>query len=156
MTLRNTLDTHRWIVPVLRLVGLAIFVLAFLEPAVRVQETTVLSGWKCATIATTESMTLFGKPGAGKHQFIEYLVAISGWINPLIVLVILASPIRALRILRQIFAVLVVLCMAATWVLFSKQHIVPLMGHFLWIAGALLILIPETLPGRRAVGAVNA
>jgi hypothetical protein len=151
MTLRNTFDTHRWIVPVLRIVGLAIFVLAFLAPAVRVQETTVLSGWKCATIATTESMTLFGKPGPGKHQFIEYLVAISGWINPLIVLVILASPIRALRILRQIFAILVVLCMAATWTLFSEQHIVPLMGHFLWIAGALLVLAPDAVSsGKKA------
>ena len=149
MTLRNTLDTHRWIGPVLRLVGLAIFVLAFLQPAIRAGESTVLSGWKCASIATTESMTLFMKPGPGHHEYFEYLVAFSGWINPLILLTLLAAPIRALRILRKIFAVLVVLCMIATWVLFAKQHITPLIGHFMWIAGAIVFLIPEAFPRRR-------
>ncbi len=149
MTLRNTLDAHRWIAPVLRLVGLAIFILAFFEPAVRAGETTVLSGWKCATIATTESMTLFGKPGPGHHQFVEYLVAFSGWINPLIVLVILASPVRPLLIMRRVFAITVLLCMAGTWVLFTQQHVVPLIGHFMWIAGALLVLAPDAVFGRK-------
>ncbi|MGD0912697.1 MAG: hypothetical protein ABR928_12425 [Terracidiphilus sp.] len=149
MTLRNTLDTQRWIVPVLRILGLAIFVLAFWQPAVRAGQTTVLPGWKCATIASTESMTLFGKPGPGKHQFIEYLVAFSGWINLLIVLVILASPVRALLVVRRIFAVAIMLCMAGTWVLFAQQQISPLTGHFMWIAGALLVIIPEAFPGRR-------
>ena len=148
MTLRNTLDTHRWIVPALRILGLAIFILAFFEPAVRAGESTVLPGWKCATIATTESMTLFGKPGSGQHQFTEYLVAFSGWINPLVVLVILASPVRVLLVVRRIFAVIAVLCMAGTWAVFAQQHIVPLTGHFLWIAGALLVIIPEAFPSR--------
>ncbi|MGP8253453.1 MAG: hypothetical protein ACLQHF_15590 [Terracidiphilus sp.] len=148
MTLRNTLETQRWIVPALRTVGLALFILAFFEPAIRAGETTVLSGWKCATIATTESMTLFAKPGPGHHQFIEYLVAFSGWINPFILLLILASPVRVFLILRRIFAVAVVLCMAGTWVLFAQQHIVPLIGHFMWIVGALLVIAPEAFPGR--------
>ena len=108
----------------------------------------MLSGWKCASIATTESMTLFGKPGNGQHQFIEYLVAFSGWINPLIVLVLLASPIRVLLTVRRIFAAIIVLCMIGTWVLFSQQHLVPLTGHFLWIAGALLVIVPEAFPAR--------
>jgi hypothetical protein len=148
MTTRSFLDTQKWIIPALRVLGLAIFILAFFEPAIRAGETDVLSGWKCATIATTESMTLFGKPGNGQHQFIEYLVAFSGWINPLIVLVILASPVRVMLTVRRIFSVIIVLCMAGTWVLFSQQHIVPLTGHFLWIAGALLVIFPEAFPGR--------
>ena len=156
MTLRNTLDTHRWVVPVIRVIGLAIFVIAFLEPAIRVEGTTVLSGWKCATIATTESMTLFGKPGPGHHESFEYLVAFSGWINPLILLVLLASPVRVLRMLRRFFGAIVVLCMIATWVLFAQQHIVPLIGHFMWITGAALIILPETFPGRRPGGAAKA
>jgi hypothetical protein len=155
MTIRSFLDTQRLIVPALRVLGLAIFILAFFEPAVRAGETDVLSGWKCATIATTESMTLFGKPGNGQHQFIEYLVAFSGWINPLIVLVILASPVRVMLTVRRIFAIIIVLCMAGTWVLFSQQHIAPLTGHFLWIAGALLVIIPEAFPGRPR-GAIKA
>ena len=149
MSSGSTLDIRRWIFPLLRTLGLAIFILAFFEPAVRAGETTVLSGWKCATIAATESMTLFGKPGQGQHQFVEYLVAFSGWINPLIVLVILGSPVRVFLIVRRIFAVIVALCMVGTWVLFSEQHIVPLAGHFLWIAGALLVIVPEAFPARR-------
>lgn len=155
MSLHSTLETHRWIVPIVRLAGLAIFVLAFLEPAVRVGETTVLSGWKCASIATSESLTLFGKPGPGHHEFVEYLAAFSGWINPLIVLVLLASPVRAMGVLRRFFGIIVVLCMIGTWVLFSQEKIVPLAGHFMWIAGALLVLVPETFPSRRA-GTKNA
>jgi hypothetical protein len=148
MSFRSFLDSQRWIVPALRTLGLAIFILAFLEPAVRAGETTVLSGWKCATIASTQSITLFVKPGHGQHQFFEYLVAFSGWINPLVVLVILASPLRLLLTLRRIFAVIIVLCMAGTWALFAQQHIAPLIGHFLWIAGALLVIVPEAFPAR--------
>ena len=155
MTPGNTPVTNRWIGPVLRLVGLAIFVLAFLQPAVQ-HEGTMLPGWKCATIAATETMTLFGKPGKGHHELFEYLVAFSGWINPLIVLTLIAAPIRALRILRQIFAVIVVLCMIGTWVLFAQQHIEPLVGHFMWIGGAIVFLIPEVFPRRRLAGGTNA
>jgi hypothetical protein len=41
--------------------------------------------------------------------------------------------------------------MAATWVFFFHSHLVPLIGHFLWIAGALTILLPE-VTGRKANG----
>jgi hypothetical protein len=149
MAFRNTLDTHRWIVPLIRVVGLAMFVVAFLLPAVLGEGATVLSGWKCASIATSESLTLFLKPGAGHHEFIEYLAAFSGWINPLVGLTIVASPIRPLLILRRIFGILVVLCIGATWVLFAQEKIAPLIGHFLWVAGALIVFIPETFPARR-------
>ena len=145
MTLRNTLETQRWIVPVIRLAGLAIFILAFFEQAVA-REGQNYAGWKCASIAMSFAQNLVMKHG-GNHESFEYLTALSGLINPLIVFTLLASPIRALRILRQIFAVLVVVCMIATWVLFSQQHIVPLTGHFLWIAGALLILAPDAVFG---------
>ncbi len=153
MAFRNTLDTHRWIIAVIRILGLAIFVYAFFEPAVRAEQTMVLSGWKCASIATSATLALVKQPNAGHQPFVQYLAMFSGWINPLIVLVILASPIRALFILRRIFGVIVVLCMIATWVLFAQEKIVPLTGHFLWIAGAVLVLVPETFPGRRAAGA---
>ncbi|MFZ0302772.1 MAG: hypothetical protein WAL75_08805 [Terracidiphilus sp.] len=145
MTLRNTLDTHRWIVPVVRLVGLAIFVLAFFEPAVT-REGQNYAGWKCASVAMSFAQNLLTKSG-GHHESFEYLGAMSGLINPLIVFALLASPIRALAVLRRIFGVLVVLCMIATWALFSQQQIAPLIGHFLWIAGALIVLAPDAVFG---------
>ncbi len=151
MTLRDTLDTQRWIVPALRILGLAIFILAFFEAAVT-REGQSYAGWKCASVATSFAENLLTKPG-GSHEPFEYLVAMSGLINPLIVLTILASPMRALRILRQVFAVVVVVCMIATWVLFAQQHIAPLIGHFLWIAGAVLVIVPEAFPGGRRAAA---
>jgi hypothetical protein len=54
-----------------------------------------------------------------------------------------------LLVVRRIFAVAIMLCMAGTWVLFAQQQISPLTGHFMWIAGALLVIIPEAFPGRR-------
>jgi hypothetical protein len=69
----------------------------------------------------------------------------SGWINPLIVLVLLASFSRRLLMARRVMGVVVLVCMAATWTFFAQQKLVPLLGHFLWIAGALLILLPEAL-----------
>jgi hypothetical protein len=46
--------------------------------------------------------------------------------------------------------VLIVLCMAATWWFFALQKVTPLIGHWLWIAGAVLVLLPEAMPRRRA------
>jgi hypothetical protein len=39
--------------------------------------------------------------------------------------------------------------MAATWIFFAVEHLVPLIGHFLWIGGVLLILAPEVLLFKR-------
>lgn len=147
MTLRNTLDTQRWIVAVIRLAGLAIFALAFLQLSVLHEGQTYI-GWKCALVGGSYEQNIFLKPGA-HHESFEYLAAISGLINPLVVLVLLASPVRALLILRRIFAILIVACMIATWVLFAQQHISPLTGHIMWIAGALLVIVPEAFPARR-------
>lgn len=143
MTVRNI---RPWIVAVVRLVGLAIFALAFLQPAVA-REGQSYVGWKCASVAVSFEQSLFSKPG-GQHESFEYLAAISGLINPLVILTLLASPVRALQMLRRIFAVLIVLCMIATWVLFAQQHISALTGHIMWIAGALLVIVPDASPGR--------
>jgi hypothetical protein len=49
--------------------------------------------------------------------------------------------------------VLVILCMAATWTFFAEETLAPLIGHYLWIAGALLIVLPDALPRRGATRA---
>jgi hypothetical protein len=143
MTVRNT---RTWIVAVVRLMGLVIFALAFLQPAVA-REGQSYVGWKCASVALSYEQNMFLKPGE-HHESFEYLAAVSGLINPLVILALLASPFRALRMTRRIFAVLIVLCMIATWVLFAQQHISALTGHIMWIAGALLVIVPDASPGR--------
>lgn len=141
----------RWILWVVGFLGLCIFAFAFLQPAVRAGEGTsaiVFPGWKCASVALTETMALVGKSGLEKPSFEVLLVIFSGWINPLVLLLFLSSFWRVLLVLRRILAVTVLLCMVATWTFFHMQKVTPLMGHFLWIAGALLVLAPAVIGGR--------
>ena len=146
---------NRWIGLVLRLLGLGIFVLAFFLPAVSAGGTgdaaTVFPGWKCASIALSEMVGLFNK--SVSPSLVVLLAVFSGWINPLIVLVLLTSFFSKLRILRRILGVLIVLCMVATWTFFVLQKVEPLLGHWLWIAGAVLILAPDVRCRPRVVAA---
>jgi hypothetical protein len=51
-------------------------------------------------------------------------------------------------VIRRVFAVAIVLCYVATWVFFAQAPMVPLVGHYLWVLGGLLILAGE-LVGQR-------
>ncbi len=148
----------RWGALASRLVGLAIFVLAFFLAAVRTgaasdPNSVIYSGYKCASLALSETTALFGKAVQGRPPLEAYLLAFSGWLNPLIVIDLLLSFWRRALVARRIVAVLLVVCMAATWTFFAKETLTPLIGHFLWIAGAVLILLPDAVPARRARGA---
>lgn len=136
-----------------RLLGLCIFVVAFFVPAVRAgspgSEAVVFPGWKCASVALTETVALVGKTGVEKPSFEVLLVIFSGWINPLVLLLFVLSIWRGLLALRRVLAVIVLLCMAATWIFFAVQKVTPLIGHFLWIAGALLVLLSAVIGERQ-------
>ncbi len=154
MALRGGSQISPWILWAARILGLCIFALAFFQPAVRAgggASATVLPGWKCASVALTETMALVGKSGIEKPSFEVLLVIFSGWINPLVLLLLLFSFWRVLLLLRRILATAVVLCMAATWTFFAIQKVTPLLGHMLWIAGALLVLVPGVIGGRQKV-----
>jgi len=79
-----------------------------------------------------------GKDAAGAICLI-----LSGWINPLVLLYlpfcVWASFLRICRIL----AAAIMPCIAATWAFFFKATMFPLIGHFTWIAGILLIVSPK-------------
>jgi hypothetical protein len=145
----------RWGVLASRILGLGIFVLAFFLAAVRLgaaadSSAAVFPGWKCASLALNETVALFGKSVKGPPPIQALLMAMSGWINPLIMIDLVLSFWRGALVVRRIVGVLVILCMAATWIFFVAEKLTPLIGHFLWIAGALLILLPDALPGRGA------
>lgn len=148
----------RWGVLASRLAGLGIFVLAFFLPAVRLgaagdAAAHVFPGWQCASLALNETMALFGKSVKGAPPIAACLMAVSGWLNPLIAIDLLLSLWRGALMVRRIVGVLVILCMAATWIFFVEEKLTPLPGHFLWIAGAVLILLPDALPARGAKAA---
>lgn len=131
----------RW----MRLMGFCIYVLAFFLPAVRDKAAdgvtfstpTVYKGWFCAfvTIMNTFSRDVWSTSG--------FLAILSGWINPLI-LIYLILLVRDNSVWpRRIISMTVVAFMIATWIYFAVDSMVPLIGHVLWIAGALMILSGE-------------
>jgi hypothetical protein len=153
MTSNTSHTGSGWIGWILRLVGVAFFGWAFCLPAVRAGGTatqaTIFPGWKCASIALTEMVGLFGKSVPWPPPLPILLVILSGWINPLIAVILVASLFSTLRWVRRILAVGVVLCMVGTWYFFEIQKVTPLIGHWFWIAGALLILLPDAVSCRR-------
>jgi hypothetical protein len=140
-----------WAVWVSRILGVCIFVGAFFLPAVRAgaagdPTAPVFPGWKCASVALNLTMTLFGKAVKGAPPLTACLAAVSGWINPLIAIDLLLSPWRGALVARRVVAAFILVCMAATWTFFVDEKLTPLVGHFLWIAGALLIILPDAFP----------
>jgi hypothetical protein len=144
----------RWGAVICRVLGLVVFAAAFLLPAVKLNsggtDGVVFPGWKCASIALSQSVSLFGKPAQGGLSFQAILLTLSGWINILVPVVLLLSFFRPLLIARRAIGGLIVLCMAATWTLLALEKLTPLIGHILWIVGALVILAPDVLSAKRA------
>ena len=66
MPLRNERKAIHWILWAVRLVGFCLFVLAFFLPAIRAGQgasAVVFPGWKCASVALTESPKKQAKKG---------------------------------------------------------------------------------------------
>lgn len=133
-----------------RLVGLCIYVWAFFLPAVREVATPggdapeVLRGSRCAwvTLINTRNPELWHSK--------DFLAILSGWINPLLVLYLIFLLFPIFRWPRRIVAGIILLFILGTWVLFYTYPLVPLVGHFLWIAGILLILGGELFSRKKA------
>ena len=140
--MRSWVAANPWAVKDCLILGICIFVVAFFLPACRDASTAVgsvgtLAGWQCAEL----SLSLVS--GKDTFQSPFFLAFISGWINPLILLYLPFSLKPRFFKLRRILASAILICIAATWTFFAIAHFVPLIGHVLWIAGVLLILVAE-------------
>jgi hypothetical protein len=137
----------RWIVT---LVGIALFATAFFLPAVRSPGTGAGSGpmlgWMCALVASSATGGIFRASAStiqGKDVLGIVCLILSGWVNPLVVFYLVASIWRQLVTIRRVLGAAVLLCLIASWVFLYKAPMIPLIGHYLWAAGALLILSGE-------------
>lgn len=137
----------RWIVT---LAGIALFVTAFFLPAVRSPGTGAgsgpLLGWMCALVAASATGGIFRAPGAGiqgKDVLGIVCLTLSGWVNPLVLFYLVASIWRRLATIRCVLGAAVLVCLIATWVFLFKAPMIPLVGHYVWAAGVLLILSGE-------------
>jgi len=146
-------SSYRKLFLIARILGIAVFVIAFLLPACRLGPdapgSNIFPGWKCASVALTETTALFGKAVTWPIPEPVVLVVLSGWINPIILLVLILSVVPRVSIVRRFMGVIVLISMVGTWVFFAQEKLTPLIGHFLWIAGAILILLPEVLTARQ-------
>jgi len=116
-----------------RIIGLLLFAVAFQLPACRDLWGTVYPGWKCA------QMTLGATVAPEAYTAWDVLAVISGFINPFAVISLLLSLTNRMGGLKMVLFLATLLCMAATWIFFVRLHITPLVGHFFWIAGALIL-----------------
>jgi len=144
MSVGSLLAARPRLVLICHLVGLCIFVAAFFLPAVRDGEpvtssSNIFKGWQCANVALSATFQLDTYKSSG------FLVALSGLINPMILLYLGLNLAPKFRKACRFLALAIVLCMAATWTYFAIEHLVPMVGHFMWIAGALLILAAEVV-----------
>ena len=133
-----------------RLVGLCIYVWAFFLPAVREVATAVndspemLKGSRCAWITLVNTLN----PEMWHSKY--FMAVFSGWINPLLVLYLIFLLFPIFRWPRRIVAVVIAVFMIGTWIFFAMYPLVPLVGHFLWAGGILLILAGELFARRQA------
>jgi hypothetical protein len=128
---------------VCRIAGLALFTAAFFLPACRDTENggflhaARFAGWECAWLSIS---MIFDRSAVLSPLFFAFL---GGCINPLILIYLLIDVTKRFAKVQKALCAAVLLCMIATWAFFVLAHFVPLIGHMLWIAGALLILYPE-------------
>lgn len=145
MSLPGSLRLNRPAAIAIQVVALGLFVLAFFLPACRDSRPTfnnhvdTYSGWLCA------EMTLIFAVKPESYFGRGIFVTLSGWINPLTLLVFILSLANKLPRLRNVLAATILVCLISTWVFFAVADLVPLIGHFLWAASAAAILATDFL-----------
>lgn len=145
MSLSERFASASRVIRVVRVLGFCIYVAAFFLPACREPATTgvrtpdTYKGWFCALITLTNTFS------RDVWHSKDFLAILSGWINPLILLYLVFLIGRNLVWPRRIVAAAIVAFMVATWIYFALLPLVPLVGHVLWIVGALMILAGEVI-----------
>ena len=131
-----------------RIAGIVLFVIALLLPGVHMgaesYEGIACAGWTLyGTVAFFGS--LFGPDGP--NGFALFFM-ISGWIAPLVAVGMLIDSDKTKRVIAMALPGL----MLAPWVVFAwhdsgwaSVSIHPLIGHYVWTVGCLLIFTPSTL-----------
>jgi hypothetical protein len=147
----------------LKAVGIAVFVLAFFLQAVTMQGSGAgsgtgagpgsgpgsgpMAGWFCAWIALMAVGAHF-KTGVQGLEAQNVLLALSGLVNPLVLIYLGFSFSERFARLRLGLAIAIAACLASTWVFFCLAKFLPREGHFLWVLGIALIVASEMVRRR--------
>jgi len=133
-----------WLV---RIIALVVFGVSFALPAVRLSgggpDASPIPGWTCAVFASILGpKSLVQSIGQGVRTE-DVLIVVSGLVNYLFLAIVVLSFWRRLVRTRLVTGALMLACFVATWVYFATSHTAPLVGHYLWFGGAMLILVPD-------------
>jgi len=134
-----------------RIIGLCLFAVAFFLPAVKDSDRGIsYGGWYCAAITLAQSMP-WANRGIDLNGFVRGIpFLIDGWVNPLVIIYLafvalhLANvEFRGSKRVRRVVIYSALICVIDCWVVMAVCDLVPLVGHFLWIGGILLMITPE-------------
>ncbi len=121
-------------------------------------QSTDFVGWECAEITPVFTLRLVQsviEPQRLPHDGPLWpelpLLALSGWVNPLLIPYLLSCVMRKLTWCRKFLTGLIVLALIATWIFLAKEHFTLLLGHYLWVMGIVLMLVAPFV-GRRRLG----
>jgi hypothetical protein len=120
-----------------QVVGFILFAIAFLLPSCNLPHShdAGFRGYECAKIA----FSLVVDPGDTKPSiFLRICLILSDLLNLSVVLYLIPGPRW-----RRAVAISMAISAAATWIFFVSFPLVPLIGHFVWVLGALLVVTPE-------------
>lgn len=136
-----------------RAAGFCLFVVAFFLPAGH-DTSSHWPGWFAAAWTLANAYGVIVRPHYNQYLQ-ECLLGLSGLVTPLVVLFVLLSLWRKAMTLRLFTAILgLLLLMVANVTIFWSgrlldARVIPLVGHYCWTAGILLLLVPELVTPRR-------
>jgi len=104
----------------------------------------------CALFAGTASIGAFDLSGAAaafqaKDAVGVFALILSGWVNPLVLFFLLFCIWKRFVIVRRALAIAILVCIGASWAFIARTSMSPKIGHFVWIAGILVMLSPEAV-----------
>jgi hypothetical protein len=138
----------------LQLVGMFLWTIAFFLPACDTLQShgdDPFLGWQCADLTLRMMGPVTNE--AIVHGWTRPLMILSGWTNPLTLSYLVVSLMNRWHTSMRYLALGIIVCLIASWLfLFIIAHMMVLIGHFLWVAGILLILLPEWSRLRGLVG----
>jgi hypothetical protein len=137
-------------------IGFALYLISYLLPAIGNPDyqpgvkTHAIPGYFCAFIsivwgvgglfASTSDLTT-----EGRRLFLSMLLP--GISNPLFLVYVGLSLSRSAPRIRRVLAFLIPLFIAASFITLTLLPFVPLVGFYMWIAGAIITLAPEIALG---------
>lgn len=139
-----------------KIVGIIVFIVSFFLPAVTTgyvhspadhhMTNNVTKGWECAEFTLFGTVELFARdPSSG---WVDVFYMVSGWISPLVLIfAIFPDRSNAKRMVAKALPFLLVVPLlffaSATTERWSPGPFRPLIGHYVWTVGCLLIFTPQ-------------